>query len=82
MPDDKKDKKPFKFPFGFDIDIQDKNIKERRILEFVPGSIKPGDAHVVIVPKWDGLRKTAFIVLNIDGKEIDVTQLKESSEEE
>lgn len=78
-----KDKKPFfKFPVNFDVDIQDKDIKVRKILEFVPGSIKPGDAQVVIVPKWNGLRKTAFVVLNIDGKEISVTQLKESSEEE
>ena len=78
-----KDKKPFfKFPINLDVDIQDKDIKVRKILEFVPGSIKPNDAQVVIVPKWDGLRKTAFVVLNIDGKEISVTQLKESSEEE
>ena len=78
-----KDKKSFfKFPINLDVDIQDKDIKVRKILEFVPGSIKPNDAQVVIVPKWDGLRKTAFVVLNIDGKEISVTQLKESSEEE
>lgn len=75
-----KDKKPF-FKLPFNIDIQDKDIKERRILEFVPHTIKPNDAQVVIVPKWDGFRKTAFVVLNKDGKEIIVRQLKEISEE-
>lgn len=78
-----KDKKPFfKLPINLDVDIQDKDIKVRKILEFVPHTIKPNDAQVVIVPKWNGLRKTAFVVLNIDGKEISVTQLKESSEKE
>jgi len=75
-----KDKKlPFKLPFNFDIDIQ--NIKERRILEFVLHTIKPNDAQIVVVPNWGGLKKTGFVVLNKDGKEIIIKQLKENSED-
>ena len=82
MPDDKKDKKPFKFPFGFDIDIQDKDIKVRKILEFVPHTIKPNDMTITRVPDWGGLKNQTFAVLNKDGKEIIIKQLKKSSEKE
>jgi len=78
-----KDKKPlFKFPINLDVDIQDKDIKERMILEFVPHTIKPDEAVVVRVSNWCGLKNTAFVVLNRDGKELIIRQLKESSEEE
>ena len=76
------DKKPFKLPINFDIDIKD--IKDRKILEFVPHTIKPDEAQIVRVSNWgwSGLQKTTFVVLNKGGNELIIERLKEIPEEE
>jgi len=56
-----------------------KNIKERQILEFVPNTIKDGEAVIVRTKKWAGLSEPCFAVANNKGK-IKIKQIKEEKE--
>jgi len=69
----------FGLPISADIDVDIANTRtqEKKILEFVPNTVKPHEAIVVKADKWAGLLKQSFVVLNIDGKDIVIKQIKE-----
>lgn len=73
----KKSGKESLIQFPVKIDYENIKTQERRILEFDPNRIKAGEAIVVKVAKFGGLTNVSFAVLNIDGKDILVKQLKE-----
>jgi hypothetical protein len=75
----KSGKKPL-FGLPINVDIENTKIQEKKILEFVPNTVKPHEAIVVKAEKWGGLLKQSFVVLNIDGKELMIKQIKEETE--
>jgi hypothetical protein len=51
--------------------------KTRRILEFIPNSIREGEAVIVKTKKYLGLSEPCFVVYNINGK-VSFKQIMES----
>jgi len=80
----KKRKPFFKFPLGANLDANveyaRKNVKEKRVLEFVPNRVKNGEAIIVRIKRWAGLREACFVVSNNNGK-ITIEQVIEEKEE-
>jgi len=62
--------------FPVNLDLKKVKIEDRKILEFDPYKIKPGEGIVVKIPKWGGLTNVCFAILNIGGKKFLVRQLK------
>jgi hypothetical protein len=65
-------------PLGPPIDLtySRKSYTEKKTLEFDPERIKPGEAIVVKVSKWDGLVNAFFAVMNVGGKQIVIKKLE------
>jgi len=79
MPNKKSDKRPLiKMPVN--VDIERSKTHERKVLEFVPNTVKAGEAIIVRADKWGGILKPCFVVLNVDGKELIIKQLKEEKD--
>jgi hypothetical protein len=73
----KSDKKSLiQSPFEIEINYGKMKTEERKILEFDPNRIKANEVVVVNVSKWGGLLNQSFAVLNCNGKEIVIRQLK------
>ena len=72
MGKDDSEKPVFRFPLA--IDLKNARTIERKVLEINPKKIKVGEAIVVQVPQWWGLKNQSFAVMN-DGKTILVKQL-------
>lgn len=70
----------FKECLGFPLDLKISHTShkytEKKTLEFDPDRIKPGEAIVVKVSKWDGLVNAFFAVMNVGGKQIIIKRLK------
>ncbi len=74
-------KKSIKLPkLPVNIDIEHTKILEKKILEFVPHTIKPNDAQVVKVKSLGGLSEKAYVVLNVDGKNIIIKECTSQKE--
>lgn len=62
--------------FPLNLDLKRVKIEDRKILEFDPYKIKPGEGIVFKIPKWGGLTNVCFAILNNGGKKLVVRQLK------
>jgi hypothetical protein len=75
MSNNENDKKlSIKLPFN--IDIANTRIQERKILEFVPYTIKSGQAIIVRTKKNAGLSERCYVVCNRKGK-ISITPIED-----
>jgi len=54
--------------------------EERKILEFDPNRVKAGEAIIVKVGRLGGLTNTCFAVLNVDGRDLVIKQIKEAKD--
>lgn len=62
-----------KSPVSLGVEIKKTN--DRKVLEFVPNTIKEGEAIIVRTKKWAGLSEACFVVCLNNGK-ISIVQLK------
>jgi hypothetical protein len=60
------------------IDLANSKTVNRQIRESNPSRIKPGEIVVISVDKWYGLSHKCYAVMNIDGKDMKITPLRES----
>ena len=72
-------KTPFKIS-PITIDIENAKTVKREILEIDPNRVKAGEAIVVKVSNWGGLKNQYFAVMNVDGKYMIVEQLGRKKE--
>jgi len=79
MPKNKNSNEKPLFKLPLNIDIENTKIQERKILEFVPNTIKSGEAIIVRTKKYAGLSEPCFVVANMNGK-ITIKQLKEEKD--
>jgi hypothetical protein len=59
------------------VDFAGVKTEERKILEFDPNKIKKGQLIIVKVSKFMGFSNAVFAVLNVDGKNVVIKQLKD-----
>lgn len=73
MPKKKTDKLPVSLRY------ERARIEERKMLQFIPNTVKDGEAIIVRTKKWAGISEPCFVVVNNKG-EITVKQIKEEKE--
>jgi len=61
------------------LNIKYENIKEKQTIEFIPNTIKEGEATIVRIKKWVGISEPCFAVALVNGK-IQVKQIKEEEQ--
>lgn len=64
------------FSLGLGFSRKDFKYTEKKTLEFDPQRIKPGEAIVVKISKWDGLVNSFFAIMNVGGKRVIIKRLK------
>jgi hypothetical protein len=63
------------FPSPVKIDYKRAKIVERTTLEVDPDKLKPGEVIIVRLHEWFGLRTSIWVVLNVDGKSVQIEHL-------
>ena len=66
--------------WGTPIKYEKIDIKEKKILEFIPNTIKNGEVAIVRVKKWAGISELCFAIANNNGK-ITIKQFQEENDE-
>lgn len=70
MPRRKSDKPPFSLNYEIT------RVEERKMLQFIPNTVKNGEAIIVRTKKWAGIAEACFVVCKNKGK-IEIKQIKE-----
>ncbi len=76
MPRKRPNEVAVKLPANIDINVDRTRVEEKKVLEFVPNTVRNGEAIIVRIKKYGGLAETCFVVCNKNGK-IVVMQVKE-----
>lgn len=67
---------PFSFRLPFKWRHYKWEIEEKKILEYNPHDIEPGHGKIIVLSRWFGLSKSAWAILNVDGKRLEQHELR------